>query len=198
SHDAGSHDAIPPQAAAAQTAATAQPLYPSLELRGFSDINASASDQKGTHSSFTEGQFTLHMVSALAPKVSFFSELTLTARTDAGLGTQPAPGFNPEVERALIRSDQSDTFKVSFGRYHTPINWWNTAYHHGQWLQTTVSRPEMVQFGGSFIPIHFVGAQVEGTIPAGGMNLNYNLGLGNSRGPVLSRAADFGPYNNNK
>ncbi len=131
-HDAASHDTVLPQTAA-QTAA-AQPQYPSLELRGFSDFDFSGSDQKGTHSSFTEGQFTLHMVSALAPKVSFFSELTLTARTDAGLGAPPAPGFNPEVERAIIRFDQSDTFKVSFGRYHTPINWWNTAYHHGQWL----------------------------------------------------------------
>src|SRR5205085_10486226 len=185
-------------AAAAQTEAAAQTVYPSLELRGFSDINVSASDQKGTHSGFSEGQFTLHMVSALAPKVSFFSELTLTARTDAGLGTQPAPGFNPEVERAIIRFDQSDAFKVSFGRYHTPINWWNTAYHHGQWLQTSVSRPEMAQFGGRFIPIHFVGAQVEGTIPAGGLNLNYNAGLGNGRGPVLRRGGDASDIKNIK
>src|SRR2546425_4637953 len=196
SHDPASHDAAPAAQASAEQTAAAQPQFPSLELRGFSDFNFSGSDQKGAHSGFSEGQLTLHLVSALAPKVSFFSELTLSARRDAGLGA--APGFNPEVERAIIRFDQSDAFKVSFGRYHTPINWWNTAYHHGQWLQTTVSRPEMVQFGGSFIPIHFVGAQVEGTIPAGGMNLNYNLGLGNSRGPVLSRAADFGPYNNNK
>jgi hypothetical protein len=197
SHDAGSHDGVPQQQAAEQTAAV-QPQYPTLELRGFSDIDFSASDEKGTHSGFYEGQFTLHMVSALAPKVSFFSELTLTARPDAGLGTPAAPGFNPEVERSIIRFDQSDALKVSFGRYHTPINWWNTAYHHGAWLQTTVSRPEMVQFGGRFIPIHFLGAQVEGTIPAGGLNLNYNVGLGNGRGPVLSRPGDAGDINNNR
>jgi hypothetical protein len=198
SHDPASHDAPPPPQRPPIPDLPVPPQYPSLELRGFSDIDFFASDQKGTHPGFSEGQFTLHMVSALAPKVSFFSELTLTARLDAGTGNPAAPGFNPEVERSIIRFDQSDALKVSFGRYHTPINWWNTAYHHGAWLQTTVSRPEMVMFGGRFIPIHFVGAQVEGTIPAGGLNLNYNAGLGNGRGPVLNRPGDAGDINNNK
>jgi hypothetical protein len=198
-HDAASHEAGPAQATAATGQIVAeQQQYPSLQLRGFSDVNFSGSDQKGTHGGFSEGQFTLHFVSALAPKVNFFSEITLAARTDAGLGSPPAPGFNVELERSIIRFDQSDAFKVSFGRYHTPINWWNTAYHHGQWLQTTVSRPEMVQFGGQFLPIHFVGALVEGTVPAGKWNLTYNAGFGNGRGATLSRAGDAGDINNNR
>ena len=89
---------------------------------------------------------------------------------------------HPEVERLVVRYDANDRFKVSFGRYHTPINYWNTAFHHGQWLQTTISRPEMTQFGGSFIPVHFIGTLVEGEVPAGGLNLNYNGGIGNGRG----------------
>src|SRR3989441_487987 len=113
-------------------------------------------------------------------------------------GSPPATGFNAEVERAIIRFDHSDKLKVSFGRYHTPINWWNTAFHHGQWLQTTISRPEMVQFGGRFIPVHFVGALVEGGVPAGGWNLNYQAGVGNGRGSVISRGGDFGDNNNNR
>jgi hypothetical protein len=195
----------PPAAAAHQPAATSAvapdaltPQYPSLHMSGFTDINFSASNQSGTRSGFNEGQFTLHFVSALAPKVNFFGEISLTGRADAGTGTPPATGFNAEVERSIIRFDQSDQLKVSFGRYHTPINWWNTAYHHGQWLQTTVSRPEMVQFGGRFLPVHFVGALVEGTIPARGLNLNYNAGIGNGRGSVLSRAGDAGDSNNNR
>ena len=112
-----------------------------------------------------------------------------------GTGNPPATGFNAEVERAIIRFDQSDELKVSFGRYHTPINWWNTAFHHGQWLQTTISRPEMVQFGGRFIPVHFVGALVEGVVPSGGWNINYQAGIGNGRGSVISRAGDAGDNN---
>src|SRR5712671_1481569 len=68
-HDPASHDA-PPQQPPVQTVVI-PPQYPSLELRGFADIDFSASDEKGTHSGFFEGQLTLHMVSALAPKVSF-------------------------------------------------------------------------------------------------------------------------------
>jgi hypothetical protein len=138
------------------------------------------------------------MNSALSSKVSFQGELTFTARPDAGTGSPPAPGFNAEVERSIIRFEQNDYFKVSFGRYHTPINYWNTAYHHGQWLQTTISRPEIVQFGGSFIPVHFVGTLVEGALPAHGMNLNYNFGLGNGRSSVISRAGDWGDINNHR
>ncbi|MBZ5634627.1 MAG: hypothetical protein LAO55_16000 [Acidobacteriia bacterium] len=134
----------------------------------------------------------------LAPKVTVFSELTLTARPDAGTGSPAAPGFNAEVERIVIRYDQSDYFKVSFGRFHTPINWWNTTYHHGQWLQTTAARPEMVQFGGRFIPVHFVGGLIEGAVPAGGLHLNYNVGVGNGRGSLISRGGDAGDINNNR
>src|SRR5439155_3130255 len=86
--DARSHNGSDPQQAALPAAA-ALPQSPSLELRGFSDIDFSGSDQKGTHSGFSEGQFTLHLVSALAPKVNFFSEITLSARRDAGLGGCP-------------------------------------------------------------------------------------------------------------
>ncbi|PYR84060.1 MAG: hypothetical protein DMG19_17620 [Acidobacteria bacterium] len=57
SRDAGSHNGSDPQQAALPAAA-ALPQYPSLELRGFSDIDFSGSDQKGTHSGFSEGQFT--------------------------------------------------------------------------------------------------------------------------------------------
>ena len=103
-----------------------------------------------------------------------------------------------EVERSIIRYDQSDHLKMSFGRYHTPISYWNTQFHHGSWLQTTASRPEMVQFGGNFIPVHFIGALAEGSFSAGGLNLNYNVGLGNGRSSVLTRDGDFGDVNNHK
>jgi len=193
-------NAVPQAAEAMQmvTQSTGAELHPSLNMAGFSDFTYGGSNQAGTNSSFSEGQFILHFNSNLSPKVSFMGELSLTARTDAGTGTPPAPGFNPEVERSIIRYEHNDYFKVSFGRYHTPINYWNTTFHHGQWLQTTVSRPEMVQFGGRFLPVHFVGALVEGAAAANGLNLNYNFGVGNGRGNVISRAGDAGDDNNAK
>jgi hypothetical protein len=201
------HDQAPSPVAQSEAA---QPVYPSLKISGFGDVDFSATDLHTPtsgfgaqtlvlpHSGFEEGQFTLHLSSALSPRVTVFGELTLTARNDAGTGTPAAAGFNAEVERVIIRYDLNDYFKLSFGRYHTPINYWNTAFHHGQWLQTSISRPEMTQFGGSFIPVHFVGTLVEGEVPASGLNLNYNFGLGNGRGAVISRPGDFGDVNNNR
>src|SRR5438094_1149735 len=130
--------------------------YPSLQIRGFGDVDFSATDQKGSVSGFNLGQFVLHFASPLSEKVSYFGELSFTA--------QPA-AYEVQVERSIIRYDYNDYFKISFGKYHTPISYWNTAFHHGAWLQTTVSRPEMVRFGGTFIPIHFVGLQAEGIFP---------------------------------
>jgi hypothetical protein len=169
--------------------------YPSLHLSGFADIDFSAQRRSEGARGFSEGQFVLHLASALSPRVNVFGELSFTPRADAGSGTPATTGFNAEVERAIVRFDHSDQLKVSFGRYHTPVNWWNTAFHHGQWLQTTVSRPEMVQFGGRFIPVHFVGTLAEGSLPAGGWHVNYQAGVGNGRGNVISRGGDAGDNN---
>jgi hypothetical protein len=163
--------------------------YPSLQIRGFADIDFSATDQKGSISGFNLGQFALHLSSPLSKKVSYFGEISFTA--------QPT-GYAVEVERSVIRYDYNDFFKLSFGRYHTPINYWNTAFHHGLWLQTTISRPEMVQFGGRFLPTHFIGLLAEGNIPSGGAGLSYNIGLGNGRASIISRAGDAGDSNNNR
>ena len=102
------------------------------------------------------------------------------------------------VERTIIRYDYNDHFKMSFGRYHTPINYWNTAYHHGLWLQTTISRPEMIRFGGRFLPVHFLGMLAEGNIPSGSLGLGYEVGLGNGRAGTISRAGDNGDVNSNR
>lgn len=97
-----------------------------------------------------------------------------------------------------MKFQASDYLGLSFGRYHTPINWWNTAFHHGQWLQTTVDRPQMARFGGSFIPVHFVGAVAQGVAPLLGSDVNYEAGVGNGRADTLSRAGDAGDATNNR
>lgn len=163
--------------------------YPSLQIRGFGDVDFSATDEKGTTSGFNLGQLDLHLASALSRKVTYFGELTFNA--------QPT-GYTVEVERSIIRYDYDDFFKLSFGRYHTPIGYWNTAFHHGAWLQTTIGRPDMIRIGGTFIPVHFVGFLAEGNIPSGGAGLSYNIGVGNGRGSIISRPGDAGDNNNNR
>jgi hypothetical protein len=161
--------------------------YPSLHLRGFADVGFSATDRKGTNTGFNLGQFVLHIASPLSKKVSYFAEVSLTA--------QPT-GYNVDLERTIIRYDYNDRLRVSFGRYHTPVDYWNTAFHHGSWLQTTISRPDMIAFGGQFLPTHFIGGLAEGDLPTGGANVGYAVGIGNGRGSIISRAGDAGDANN--
>ena len=163
--------------------------YPSLQIRGFADADYSATDQKGTTSGFNLGQFDLHIASALSQKISYFAEITVNAHPQ---------DYTIEMERSFIRYDYNDFFKISFGRFHTPIGYWNTAYHHGAWLQTTIDRPFMIKVGGTFTPLHFVGALAEGNIPSGGLGLGYNVGIGNGRGELVGRPGDAGDVNNNR
>ena len=163
--------------------------YPSLQIRGFADADFSAADQKGTTSGFDLGQFDLHLASALSQKISYFAEITVNAHPQ---------DYTIEMERSFIRYDYNDFFKISFGRFHTPIGYWNTAFHHGAWLQTTIDRPFMVRVGGTFTPLHFVGALAEGNIPSGGLGLGYNVGIGNGRGSNIARPGDAGDINNNR
>lgn len=163
--------------------------YPNLKIRGFADVDFGANNARGVNSGFQLGQFVLHFASALSPKVSYFAEVSLTA----------TPGvYNVDLERTIIRYDWNDLAKFSFGRYHTPVNYWNTAFHHGAWLQTTIARPDMIVFGSRFIPVHFIGAQSEGSLPSGRLGAGYNLGIGNGRSSNIARGGDSGDVNNNR
>jgi hypothetical protein len=58
----------------------------------------------------------------------------------------------------------------------------------------------MIQFGGRFLPVHFVGLEAEGAIPSGRLGLNYNVGVGNGRQTLslLGRDGDAGDVNGNR
>ena len=165
--------------------------YPSLRIMGFGDVNFySTKDGDGEkESGFRNGQFVLHFVSQLSSRFSFFAELALTAKSSE---------YRVDVERMIIKYDHNDYLKLGFGRFHTAISWWNTAYHHGAWLQTTIDRPLAVRFGSQFVPIHFVGIVAEGAIPSGGVGLGYIAGVGNGRGENIARGGDAGDVNDSR
>jgi len=162
---------------------------PSPQITGWSDINFSDTDEPDRTSGFSQGQIVLHMSSSLTQTTSVFSELSFSSKT-----TGTAVG----VERLIIRFDQGDLLKLSFGRDHTPINWWNMSFHHGLWLQTSIDRPEMTKFGGTFIPVHFLGASLTGSVPAEGLNFSYTASVGNGRAQAISGAGDAGDANDNR
>ena len=162
--------------------------HPRLTLHGFSDVNFAATDKDGGREGFLLGQFVLHMSSALGNKISFFGETSFTAQPDS---------FTVEVERLGLRYDFDDRLKLSAGRFHTPVNYWNTAFHHGLWLQTTISRPEMIKTGGTFQPVHLIGVIAEGNVFSPTFGLGYNVGFGNGRDTRISRGGDAGDANTN-
>ena len=137
---------------------------------------------------FVIGQGVAQFNLRLDERLVFFTELTATAKK--------GEDFNFEIERLFVRYDFSDHYKLSAGRYHTPLGYWNSAFHHGSWLQTTVSRPETVKFGSNVIPIHFVGALLEGNI--GESDFGYKIGYGNGRSEEINDPGDFGDSNGNR
>jgi len=49
------------------------------------------------------------------------------------------------------------------GRFHSPSRYWNSIYHHGQYLQTSISRPFIEEFedDGGVLPTHSTGFMLE-------------------------------------
>lgn len=138
---------------------------------------------------FLVGQLVGHGNAGLSPRLSLFGELSATARET---------GYNIEVERIILRYAFLDALKLSAGRYHTPISYWNTAYHHGLWLQTSVARPELIKVGGTFLPVHFVGVLAEGEVALPAVSFAYGGGVGNGRGTVITRGGDAGDVNSSR
>ncbi len=146
-----------------------------LQFRGFADVGWHASDLKGATNSFALGQLDLFMTSQLSQKLNVLGELVFES--------DESNAFGVDLERFLLQYAASDYFKLGIGRYHTAIGYYNTAYHHGTWLQTAVGRPFIFLFedGGGILPIHNVGLTATGAIPSGGLGLHYVVEVGNGR-----------------
>ena len=72
---------------------------------------------------------------------------------------------------------------LSVGKFHNLQGYWNTQFHHGAYLQTTIDKPGVVDDSAP-LPLHYVGAQVEGKLSQWGEGLlNYSLGVG--KGAVM-------------
>jgi hypothetical protein len=88
-----------------------------------------------------------------------------------------------KVERLHLRW-QNERFFVIGGRMHTDLGYWNTAYHHGPWLQLPIGRPRGVrgESSGGILPIHFVGVEAGVILPIEPASLTISAGAGNGRG----------------
>src|SRR5467141_2138528 len=166
-----------------------------LRIRGFSDVTLHGSNLKGDTTSFSLGQVDLFITSDVSEKLKFLSEVVFEAGRDNAFGV--------DVERLLLTYSFGDFLNVGAGRFHSAIGYYNTAYHHSTWLQTTTGRPFLFLFEdqGGILPIHNVGVTASGRIPSGPLGLHYVAEVGNgrnSRSPLDEQVQNVVDENNDK
>jgi hypothetical protein len=90
-----------------------------------------------------------------------------------------------EVERAQIGWKFSSNTTIWAGRFHTPLGFWNTEYHHGAYLQTSIDRPKIAQYEdeGGLLPLHGTGLLLQTTRRFGDSLLSVDAGL--ASGPTI-------------
>lgn len=94
------------------------------------------------------------------------------------LGEFLATQDGPDVERIAAGWLIGDN-TVWLGRNHNPIGYWNTRYHHGTYLQNSISRPAIIDYehDGGILPMHMGGLLVEGAAGRDGQGLGYELAV---------------------
>lgn len=156
-----------------------------LRIRGFGDVSLHGDTQKGDTTAFSLGQLDLFVTSDISEKFKFLSEIVFEAGPDNFYGAISGSEntFGVDIERYLLQYSHNDYFNLSAGRGHTAIGYYNTAYHHSTWLQTTTGRPFLFNFEdeGGILPIHIVGVSASGLVPSGSLGLHYVAEVGNGR-----------------
>lgn len=181
------------------------PYVPELKIRGFGDVRAFVADQnlgvinnnpgepipstQAGRSTFALGLMDLFVTSKISDHFSYLAEI----------GFEADPGTNDigvDLERAQLSFTPNDSFSVSAGRTHAMLGYYNTAFHHGTWFQTTIDRPRIFEFedSGGPLPIHNVGVSAMGKIPSGALGLHWLAEVGNGK-QSYSLAATATPAN---
>ena len=148
-------------------------VSPVAEIHWFGDVGFRASDLAGDNSSFALGQLDFFLTSSLTEHLSVLSEVVFKPGTDNR--------YVVNAERLLLQYSPNPYLSLGVGRYHTAIGFYNTAYHHGSWFETAVTRPAIFAYRGGLIPIHDVGVMATGRIPSGSAGLHYVFELGNGQ-----------------
>lgn len=71
--------------------------------------------------------------------------------------------YESELERLQLGWQINDNDIGWLGRFHSPASYWNIAYHHGQYLQTSITRPLIARFEDEegIVPAHVTGVMLE-------------------------------------
>jgi hypothetical protein len=167
-----------------------------VPLHGFADVGYERSTlprDDNRKSGFVLGNLDLFLTPNFG-RVKLLAELVFEVEEGGGLLT--------DLERLQIGYTFTDSLTAWMGRFHTPYGYWNTAFHHGAQIQTSITRPRFLDFEdkGGILPAHSVGLWAHGRVPAGAGKLNYDAYLANG-GRITDGVIDFNAYrddNSNK
>ena len=146
-----------------------------LVLRGFADAGLNSSSKAGgVAKGASLGNLSLYLTPQFGERTKGLIELNFEFDRNGNLAT--------DLERLQLGYTFNDQATLWLGRFHTPYGYWNTAFHHGQQLQTSVRRPRFLDFEdkGGILPAHTVGAWLTGGMRAGDGKLTWDVYGGNS------------------
>ncbi|NOT30580.1 MAG: hypothetical protein HOP15_09065 [Planctomycetes bacterium] len=169
--------------------ATQRDGMPSLSWRLFGHMEAeyeedSTAGEPPANNAFSIEVLDLLITSALSERFSILTETVFEALDDNE--------FDIEVERLILKYRFSDALSIQGGRFLTTLGYWNSKYHHGEWLQTSIDRPEILNFEGDdgILPLHSVGVSLKGAFFGEALSADYALEVANGRGPTPDEAQD--------
>ncbi|HEY6898164.1 MAG TPA: hypothetical protein VI279_12960 [Rhodocyclaceae bacterium] len=149
-----------------------------LPVHGFADVglahsgenNATFKGRKGG----TVGTFDLYLTPQFGSNVKSLVELNFEVDRDGGVGT--------DLERAQIGYTFSDSATGWMGRFHTPYGYWNTGFHHGAQIQTSINRPMFLDFEdkGGILPAHSTGLWLTGSMGGASGKFGYDAYVANA------------------
>ena len=148
---------------------------PTMVFRAFGAIDWGATQMPDTPNSFTIGQFDMFLTSALSDRISVLAEAVLEGGTNTRVIV--------DLERLEVTFRFNDYLRLSAGRFHTGLGYYNTAFHHAAFFETPTERPRVYKFEdeGGVLAVHDVGLSLRGVVPRTGSSLRYLAEVGNGR-----------------
>ena len=152
-----------------------------IPIHGFMDVgfsNNSMKDPIAYPKGFNVGALSFYLTPHFGDNVK--------ALVEPNFEVTPGGAVATDLERLQIGYTFSDTATLWGGRFHTPYGYWNTAFHHGAQIQTSVLRPRFLDFEdkGGILPAHMVGLWGTGKARAGRGKFTYDVFVGN--GPKIA------------
>jgi hypothetical protein len=145
---------------------------PGVPFHGFADVGGGF--QQHGQSGFTTGSFDIYLAPQFSDRVRALAEVLVE------FGPTGEPGI--DLERLQLGYAFSDALTLWLGRFHSPFGYYNTAFHHGKLMQTSIEKPKFMNFedDGGVMPSHTVGTWATGAFRLGGSKFTYDVYVGNS------------------